>query len=327
MNDYFPTAPAPSVRNAREDRRQLTSVALAILFINFASVIIQIGLIGLTEWLRPAWLQEGRYLILISFLPIHAFAMPASILLYRLGASEPPEKKRMSPIVWLGTLSICLALTYIGNFIGTAVNTLIGILKGTPPQNSLEAITTAAPFWANLLFIGILAPILEEIFYRKLVLDRLRRFGDAPAILISAVLFGLVHGNFGQFFYAAMMGAVFGFIYLKTGRLRYTVLLHMAINLWGAVLSTEILRRIDMEAFTVNPIEYLLADPFPILALLAFFAVIGLCFLIAPIAALLMRKKLRLERAQTPVDWKHVLLTNPAAWICILALCSVFFLQ
>ncbi len=319
-------SPSPA-RNAREDRRQITSVALSVLFITFAAVIVQLIWIALTNLLAPELMQKGWYQAAVSFLPIHAVAMPLSLLLFRLGTSEPPKKGHMSPLAWLGTLCICLALTYIGNFIGSAVNTVIGFLRGFPPQNNLADLTSATPFWANLLFIGILAPILEEIFYRKLVLDRLRRFGDVPAILISAILFGLIHGNFGQFFYAAMMGMVFGFIYLKTGSLRYTVSLHMAINIWGAVLSTELLRRIDMEALTVNPVEYMLANPLPILFLLAFFGMIMLCFFAAPVAAFLLRKQIRFDRAQGPIDWKYTLLANPSAWVCVLALGAVFLLQ
>lgn len=63
---------------------------------------------------------------------------------------------------------------------------------------------------------------------------------------MSALFFALFHGNFYQFFYAFGLGAMFAFIYVKTGRLRYTILLHMIINSLSAVVVPLILNLVDM---------------------------------------------------------------------------------
>ena len=54
------------------------------------------------------------------------------------------------------------------------------------------------------------------------------------------MIFGLCHGNFYQFFYAFGIGLVFGYIYTRTGRIRYTIVLHMIINFLGSVAAIYI---------------------------------------------------------------------------------------
>ncbi len=325
----FDESPAPQQRDLRQDRKQVSVVALAVIFISLATVLAQLVAILLIRAIAPEWEQTNWYLIAVSTLPMYLVAMPLSLLLFRFAKPSKPAGARMSLGVWLGALVICFALTYIGNYIGTFVNLILEMITGKPPVNNIEELTASTPFWANLLFVGILAPVLEEIFYRKLVIDRLLTFGELPAILLSGILFGLIHGNFGQFFYAAILGVVFGFIYVRTGKLRYTIGLHMAINLWGGVYASEMLRRLDLDALGADPLAYIADNPTPVLMLLAYFGFMLLSFVLAPIAAVLLRRRIRLQKAEAPLSpsgWCRVLLLNPAVWVCALLLGLTFFL-
>lgn len=261
------------------------------------------------------------YNMLLSMIPMYVFGMPLSYLVFRLISAEPPKKERMRPYVWLGLMAICFGLTYAGNLVGTLVNQIFADLRGEPAVNEVEQITMQTPWWANLLFMGILAPVMEEIFYRKLVIDRLTRYGDLPAILISGIAFGLIHGNFGQFFYATLLGCLFGYIYLNTGKIRYTVFLHMAINLVGGVYSSEMLKLLSVE------------EPGVVALLMTLFYVLfaGLMIVGAIVAAVLLiifcRKPLR--RAENPLtapQWCRVLLLNPAVWLFAALVAFMFLL-
>lgn len=90
----------------------------------------------------------------------------------------------------------------------------------------------------GMLAIGIFGPICEEIVFRgglmKPMLDR----GANPwvAILLSAIVFGLVHGNPAQIPFAAMVGVVFGIIYYRTQSLVITSLCHILNNSASVVL-------------------------------------------------------------------------------------------
>lgn len=54
--------------------------------------------------------------------------------------------------------------------------------------------------------------------------------------------------NLFQFFYAFGLGLVFGYVYTRTRRLRYSVIMHMIINFMGAVIAPFILSLMDMDA-------------------------------------------------------------------------------
>ena len=97
----------------------------------------------------------------------------------------------------------------------------------------------------NALFIGLLAPVCEEWIFRKEIISRLRRYGEKTAIMFSALAFALFHMNVFQFFYAFGLGLMFGYVYTRTSRLRYSVAMHMLINLNGAVLAPLVIQQID----------------------------------------------------------------------------------
>ena len=328
MND-FPSLPPQPAFDERAQRRQFAEPALAISFIFLSTLIVQLILVLLIQQFAPHLTTQSWYTIAVSMTPMYLIGMPLSLLFYRSSASEPPEQKKLGVLPFLGLVAICFVLTYLGNILGNLINIAIGNITGKQPVNDLQELTLSTPFWATLLFTGILAPVMEELFYRKLVIDRLRRYGDLPALLISGLVFGLLHGNFYQLFYASLMGFVFGFIYLRTGRIRYTIALHMLINLIGGVYASEVVKRLDLEALAQNSLEYVLQNPVPILMLLAQMFFIGICFVAAPIALVFLWKHIRFERAQiplTPRQWYRVALRNPAVWLLALTLTALFFL-
>ena len=89
----------------------------------------------------------------------------------------------------------------------------------------------------NLIIISIIGPVFEEILFRKLLIDRTIRYGARISIILSATLFGLMHGNLNQFFYAFLLGGFFAYVYIKTGNIIYTIILHIFLNLIGSVFS------------------------------------------------------------------------------------------
>ena len=76
------------------------------------------------------------------------------------------------------------------------------------------------------------APIVEEIAFRGLICVGLAKYGRKwPAILISAVFFGLWHRNMTQFAYTFVWGIIWGHVVLTTGSIFWTMLMHFASNL------------------------------------------------------------------------------------------------
>ena len=317
------------VHIARE-RLQIGAVALGVAFIFLASTILQSVLHLLILWNAPTLVSAQWYRWVIGSLPMYLFAMPLSLLVFRLGRAHPPaSRERLSVPVLLGLLSICFGLTFGGQVLGDLINSVIGAITGRTPENELENMTLNAPLWANLLFVGILAPVMEELFYRKLVIDRLRRYGDLFAVISSGILFGLIHGNFHQFFYAATIGCLFGYIYVRTGRIGYTVLLHMCVNLVGGVYTTEMLKRLDTELLAKDPLAAITSSPVGGVMYLAFSVFSALMLLVAAVSAVFLAlrwfrptvgEKLRL----TGEEWARVTLFNPGIWLLFSVVALLF---
>lgn len=85
------------------------------------------------------------------------------------------------------------------------------------------------------LYAVIGAPFFEELAFRKTLLNALHPYGEAPAAFASALLFGLMHGNPGQFMLAFMLGLLLAAVYQRTGKIIYTMLLHFLINFSATV--------------------------------------------------------------------------------------------
>ncbi len=82
-----------------------------------------------------------------------------------------------------------------------------------------------------LLFqLVVIAPIFEEFWFRGIVMEALRPYGNGFAIFVSGILFGLTHANFSQFFYAAVLGIGLGYIAVSTRSILTTTLMHAMFN-------------------------------------------------------------------------------------------------
>lgn len=80
-------------------------------------------------------------------------------------------------------------------------------------------------------FLAVGAPLVEELFFRGLLLRSLLGMAPAPvAVAASAVLFGLAHFEAVQFLGLAAFGAVLGVLAWRTGRLAASVAAHMSFN-------------------------------------------------------------------------------------------------
>lgn len=111
------------------------------------------------------------------------------------------------------------------NFIGFSANSALEDLE------SLNEL--AIPM---IIYSCILGPVIEEFIYRGAILRNLEKYGKRVAILISAILFGLMHGNFFQIFMAIGLGIVLGYLAIEYS-IKLTILLHIINNISVQIIS------------------------------------------------------------------------------------------
>ena len=164
---------------------------------------------------------------------------PDLTLLYYLVQMLPPiayivwlrRKAQRPSALHLGVRRVNLPILLWGVAVLLASSVVLEPLLLLFPKEEYQNVTDMVGLggWA-ILSVVVCAPILEEILFRGLIFESCReRFGSGAAVLISALLFGLVHGVPVQIINAFVVGLIFGYIYLRTGSLLSVIILH-AIN-------------------------------------------------------------------------------------------------
>ena len=167
-----------------------------------------------------------------------AIAVLAGYLMIRSVPKRESEKKSVAVSSFLKVLVICFAIGNVGNLIGNTFLTVWNTLtKNEVSNETMEIVMDTDPLMM-ILMVGLIGPFLEELFFRKLLIDRTRAYGELACTLTSAVLFGLFHQNFSQFFYAFGIGFVLAVFYYRTGNFFMTYLLHAVFNLISGVIAS-----------------------------------------------------------------------------------------
>ena len=86
-------------------------------------------------------------------------------------------------------------------------------------------------FGIGMILYGIISPFVEEVVFRGIIYNRMRRlYPVTAAILVSGVLVGAYHGNVVQGVYGTCMGILLAYVYERTGRFWIPVGFHMLAN-------------------------------------------------------------------------------------------------
>ncbi|MCL1960119.1 MAG: CPBP family intramembrane metalloprotease [Spirochaetes bacterium] len=126
-------------------------------------------------------------------------------------------------------------------------------------RNIFETISVEYIFILAIINMGIIPPITEELFFRGLILDGLKNnYSKRKAIIISALLFGLIHLNPWQAYGAFIMGLIFAWICIETNSILLSIYMHFFNNtLYTITLKYKEL--IPIKGFNVNfitPVEF-----------------------------------------------------------------------
>lgn len=129
----------------------------------------------------------------------------------------------------------------IGSFIGcfalmTLITTIIGIIslvfKLKIESNDNSILPDYPTLYLNMTLFStiIIAPIIEEMIFRGVIMNDLKEYGYKTAIIINSVLFGLAHTEIEKVIITIFLGIVFSYVAYRYS-LRYSILLHMVWNL------------------------------------------------------------------------------------------------
>ena len=258
-------------------KKHFSSLGLMYFFGALIIIGVQVAVSMLVLAFAPSLLDNPNLSLLVSMLPTYAIAFPLTSLLIRQVPGVQMKKHNMKPTQLLGAFAISYALMYLSNLAGQFFTNIIGIIKGSPVDDAIaDLVSELNPLTAFFVMV-LLAPALEEWIFRKLLVDRTIRYGEGTAIFLSGLMFGLFHGNLNQFVYTFLVGAFWAFIYVKTGRLRYTIYLHMALNFMGSIGSLfflDAISTLEGGSSAMNGFHFLLGMLLPLAIVIPYLIVV-----------------------------------------------------
>ncbi|MCQ2428268.1 MAG: CPBP family intramembrane metalloprotease [Clostridia bacterium] len=179
----------------------------------------------------------------------YLIALPAASLLVRKTISGTvPAGNAAGPLTASGFELFCIAffLAFAGSAFGDLIEGWFAKTEGISPSPVPDGAAGAVLYFVILC---ILIPVSEELFFRSVLGEALIAYGDVPAILIPALLSAFYHGNLTSFFVAFLEGMALGYVYVRTRRLIYPVLLRFALNLIAGFIPAVVVRWIgDIDA-------------------------------------------------------------------------------
>ena len=126
----------------------------------------------------------------------------------------------------VGSVGVCM----FANIVNSYISDFFREVGATVPASPKLMVNTPFSFALNLFTIAVLPALLEEMIWRGYILRSLRSYGDGFAVVISAMLFGLMHGNLRQIPFAFIVGLCLGFLYVCTNNIWIPIVVHFLNN-------------------------------------------------------------------------------------------------
>lgn len=298
--------PDPEQYN-RETKRIVSRSFLAVFILATVTITVSTVIQLLVNRFIPKVSEEYWYLWVLTAVSLVGIGYPVYYLLMRKIPDSPrPGENKLKLSTFFMYFFICTSAMYITNFLTQFITIFISIIKGSDLLNpAVDALTNSSGI-ISFLYAVILAPLVEEMIFRKLLLDKLRRFGDMPAILLTGIAFGLFHFNLQQGFYAAVLGFLFAYITIRTNTVKYSIILHMMINCIGS-----------LSALALNNMNIIIVMVIGLWVLTS--VTIGAVFFIVNI------KRIRFYRALRPVKAASLILNPGMILFLLLSLIMIIY--
>ncbi len=193
--------------------------------------------------MRSIYFSETLSFALEIVYTIGAVGLPFFIMLKLMNGyydkpipfSKPANGRYFIPIVIMG-LSVC----FVGD-IFTSVIAMFSDLVNQANQNAAAATAsnpeTVPGLVLYILRTAIVPALIEETAIRGVVMQPLRKYGDMFAIVMSSLVFGLLHCNLAQIPFAFIAGIALGYVVCLTESIWTSILIHALNNTYSLIVA------------------------------------------------------------------------------------------
>ena len=216
--------------------RFFLAVFIYILAANLTAVAAELIIAYALPDRAQAIFESRWYVWAVNVFAMYIVALPILYFIVRGMRSVIRSKSTLKVSEFFILVAVAEALMMIGNLIGTYLNATIGAFIGHEVTDKTAQLIENSPIWLLIIVAVIIGPIVEELIFRKLLIDKLGMYGDRIAIIVSAIAFGIFHGNLYQLFYAVLLGLLLSYVYAKTSNVLYPIAIHMTVNFLGSIV-------------------------------------------------------------------------------------------
>ena len=223
-NSTHPTSPTrPSTG------RQILDIALFFIMFLLIQMVVMAGGVKLYDMIKGAGstnlLTNGNLMVGLTLLNSVVVGAVFMALRWSPFSRSYMQKRPWAVLIWT-------ALLALGSIpLADALSSLTNVKM---PAEELQLLTTLVTHPWGWIAVGVLVPIAEEMVFRGAILRTLLtlcghrwRWG---AIVLSALLFGLAHGNMAQLLNATLLGCLLGWLYYRSGSIAPGIVFHMVNN-------------------------------------------------------------------------------------------------
>ena len=158
-------------------------------------------------------------------------------LIKELPLGTPNDGKAAVLLVFIGVMS-CVAASYATGILTSAVENIFGVTFTLPESDTVY--NSVPLFLLATLGTAIVPAFIEEFAIRGTVMQPLRKYGDKFAIVMSALVFGLMHGNMVQIPFAFLAGLAIGYAVTVTGSMWVGVAIHFLNNFISVLMQVAV---------------------------------------------------------------------------------------
>lgn len=159
---------------------------------------------------------------LLIFLPF--------LLFFAFSGKDNPCKKITFRKLSFVQILLLIIIPFCSIPITALIRSISSIFVSAPIADALDTASVSYNYFLMLIFVAVIPAINEELFVRGILFSNYKNINLRTGIVLSSMLFGMLHFNFDQFFYATVLGIILALAYEFTENLIAPMIIHFVIN-------------------------------------------------------------------------------------------------
>ena len=187
-------------------------------------------IVFIVRLLPPQWISTNVRLVLPEIIMLTCSLLYVTFMKPSGLKNISFEMPSVSNIIRIVIMTLCLIpfITLINNISSVFVNNkVVGVMSAVEDK----------PLWVKLILMALIPAACEEYIFRGLIFNGYKKRNPLGAVLMSSLLFGLIHMNVNQFIYAFLLGCIFCMLVYATGTIISSMIAHFIFNGFNVIIS------------------------------------------------------------------------------------------